>query len=134
MKASEIISANRAALAETLTEKYRSVISCDGRIQYKIYIWEDGEIECQEGVQGDNSYLVPNRGESRKLYYVTKVSVPCANIWDLAGESAPDDESEKAAKESDIIDWLMDEYRSNVDDVIDSAIEDAERDESYYAE
>ncbi|MBO7421801.1 MAG: hypothetical protein J6T99_00235 [Oscillospiraceae bacterium] len=134
MKASEIISANRAALAETLTEKYRSVISCDGRIQYKIYIWEDGEIECQEGVQGDNSYLVPNRGESRKLYYVTKVSVPCANIWDLAGESAPDDESEKAAKEADIIDWLMDEYRSNVDDVIDSAIEDAERDESYYAE
>lgn len=130
MKASEIIAKYRKEIAESMTDAYRTVISHAGRFQYKVYVWSDGEIERLQGPQGDNSCLVPKTNEPRSLYYIATVSEPYINIWDIAGESVPDDEAEKEAKEAEIIDCLTDEYRSNsVDDIIDNAIEKAKEDE-----
>lgn len=132
MKASEIITAHRSEIAESMTDAYRSVLACAGRIQYKVYIWSDGEIERLEGPQGDNSYLVPKDTESRSLYYIDTVSAPYVDVWDLADESVPDDESEKEAKEEEIIDCLVSDYRNtSVDYIIDNAIEKAKEDEEY---
>ena len=130
MKASEIIAAHRAEIAESMADAYRSVLACAGRIQYKVYIWSDGEIERLEGPQGDNSYLVPKDTESRSLYYIDTVSAPYVDVWDLAEESVPDDESEKEAKEAEIIDCLVNDYKNtSVDYIIDNAIEKAKEDE-----
>lgn len=132
MKASEIIAKYRKEIAESMTDAYHSVISHAGRFQYKIYIWSDGEIERLAGVQGNYIYLIPKSTESRSLYYITTVSEPYINIWDLAGESVPDDKSEKEAKEKEIIDCLVNDYRNNsVDDIIDNAIDYAKADEEY---
>ena len=120
MKASEIIAKYRKEIAESMTDAYRSVISHAGRFQYKIYIWSDGEIERLAGVQGDYIYLIPKSTESRSLYYIATVS------------AVPDDKSEKEAKEKDIIDCLVSDYRNNsVNDIIDNAIEYAKADEEY---
>lgn len=132
MKASEIIAAHRSEIAESMTDAYRSVLACAGRIQYRIYIWSDGEIERLQSLQGDYIYLVPKSTESRSLYYIDTVSAPYVDVWALAGESVPDDEYEKKAKETEIIDSLVDDYRNtSVDYIIDNAIEKAKEDEEY---
>lgn len=126
MKRSEVIETYREEIAAAMCNAYRSVIECHGDIQYSIYVWEDGEIEEQETVQGDNSYLVPNRYEERELFHVTTIAMPYIDIWDLAGDCPPDDEEEREEAEEAIIDWLCDEYGNDVDENIDRIIEDAE--------
>lgn len=129
MKRSEIITENYDRITEVMTENYRSVIEANGQIQYKVYIWEDGEIELLYGVQGDTSYLRPRDTESRELYYITTIEAPCFNPWDYTDHYAPDDEDECEAERDEIIDYLVREYAANVSDVLDAIIEDAERDE-----
>ena len=132
MKASEIIAKYRKEIAESMTDAYRTVISHAGRFQYKVYVWSDGEIERLEGPQGDNSCLVPKTNEPRSLYYIDTISEPYIDIWNLAEESVPDDEAEKEAKEAEIIDCLVSDYKNNsVDYIIDNAIEKAKEDEEY---
>ena len=132
MKPSEILTKFRSDIAEAMTDAYRTVISHAGRFQYKVYIWSDGEIELLEGCQGDCSYLVPKSSEPRSLIYVCTVSEPYIDIWNLADESVPDDEAEKKAKEKEIIDCLVSDYRNNaVDYIIDDVIEKAKEYEEY---
>lgn len=38
MKRSEVIAANRDAIAEYMTSHYRTVLECHGRVQYSLYI------------------------------------------------------------------------------------------------
>lgn len=45
MKRSEIISTHREAIAAYMVEHFRIVLECGGKVQYKLYIWEDGELE-----------------------------------------------------------------------------------------
>ena len=131
MKKSEIITAARSAIAETMVEKYSSVIDCDGRIQYKIYIWEDGEIECLQDVQGGNTRLQPCDAEPRELYYVTTVSeAPGFYLFDCTDEIEPEDEDEREAKAEEIREWLVDCYKENLSATIDAIIEDAEQEEA----
>jgi len=120
MKRSEIIIANQEAIAEYLVAHYKTVMECHGRIQYDLYIWSDGELEGMEKVSGDNSWLEPNQGENRELFFVTKVTG--FNPLDLVD----DDETEEA----DIITELVNDYRQNVYELIDSIIEDAKREEN----
>lgn len=132
MKKSEIISKNRKAIIDAMADRYQVVLDSDGKIQYQIYIWEDGEIEMLEGAQGDNSYLQPKSGEPRDLYYIATVSAPCFYAFDYSDEPEPEDETEREAARQEIIDYLVGEYRQNqADEIIDHVIDEAERDEKY---
>lgn len=123
MKDYEIIETFRKAIAAEMIEKYRTVLNCSGHIQYKIYIWEDGEIESLEQPEGDTGYLKARDSEPRQLVYVVTVSAPCFDPWDFAESSAPDDPEERETEEQAIIDSLVDGYRESVPDIIDNAIE-----------
>lgn len=130
MKRSEIIKANKARLAEAMVERYKTVLECDNRIQYKIFVWEDGEIECLEGPQGDNAYLAPKDHEPRDLFYVWTVTAgPGFNLWDQADHAAPEDPEEREAEEREIIGWLVDSYSESLDDLLDNLIREAEEEE-----
>lgn len=121
----------RDKIEEEMVKRYRGVIESDGVIQYKIYIWDDGIIERLEGAQGDNSYLKPHSYESRSLYYVTTIQMPCFDPWDYWEDSVPDDDEEKNDALKSILDYLVDEYESNIMDVMDDIIFEAEREALY---
>lgn len=134
MKRSEAIETYRESIAAEMIEKYQSVIDSDGHAQYKIYVWSDGEIETLCGPQGDNSYLKAKEWETRQLFYVTTIAFPFFDPWDFADHARPDDEAEQEKDRKEIIDWLIDEYRCNIDETVRNVIEDAETDEKYAAE
>ena len=131
MTRSEIIRNHYSEIADEMIEHYRTVLESEGHVQYNMYIWEDGTIYSLEQVQGDGTYLVPNDMETRQLYYIDTVAYPFFNPWDAAGESAPDDDAEREAQEAEIIDYLVDQYRNNIDDVMERIITDAECDEMF---
>ena len=131
MKRSEAILKYQDKIKEVMIDRYFSVIDCNGKIQYKVYVWEDGEIEYLEGPQGDNSFLQAKDREPRKLFYVCTVDSPCFDPWDYSDHSAPDDENEREAERSEIIDYLMDSYKENLSDKMDTIITEAQQDEEF---
>lgn len=131
MTRSEIITKNYNAIREAMIAKYRAVLDSEGGIQYKIYIWSDGEIQCLEQVQWDNTYLQPYETETRTLYYVTTIALPGFDPWDYADHSAPEDEQERETEEQEIIDWLIEQYEQDVDEQLDNIISEAEMIENY---
>ena len=126
MKRSEIINQYRNVIAESIISHYRTVLECNGKIQYQIYIWEDGEIECMEQPQGANNEWLESRTD-RKLYYVCKVGGTYFCPWDCTDERKPDDEEQCKQMEQEIIDWCMEEYQDNVGTEIDAIIEYAKQ-------
>ena len=140
MTKAEVIKNNYDEIIKTMVVLRRDVLEHDGRNQHQIYIWEDGEIRVLEGSQGDNSYLVPNNGESRNLYYVCTVDAPFFSPWDYVDETPPEDESQCEMVEQQVIDFLMDEYKEDiVYEILDSVIKEAktweelEQEEKHYA-
>ena len=131
MKRSEAIRKYYDAIAAEMIEDYELVLKSRGNAQYKIYVWEDGEIEYLQGVQGDNTMLAPRSAETRELFYVTTVDAPMFDPWDFAEDAAPDDDAEREAAEEEIIKYLVDEYRRNISDQIDPIIDEAEMQEEY---
>lgn len=131
MNRSEIISLHREAIASDMVSRYRSVLECGGRIQYKLFIWEDGELEVLEGVQGDNSWLQARDAEPRELFYICTIDCPCFDPWDCTDHAAPDDEEEREREEQEIIDWCVDEYKAAIDEKLDAVIECAKCEEEY---
>ena len=131
MKRSEALTRYYNKLTTSMVDHYRTVLECGGRIQYGIYVWEDGEIEILEDVQGGNSWLQARDYEPRELFYVCTIESPCFDPWDYADDSAPEDESARESEEANIIDWLVDEYESNASEILDIIITEAERDEKY---
>lgn len=124
----EVIKKYSDSIKNEMVDRYSSVLDSFGRIQYQIYIWDDGEIECLEGVQGDNSYLKAKDSETRNLYYVCTVSAPNFDPWDYSDHAAPDNETERETERTEIIDYLVDEYKQNLPDVFDAIIEEATND------
>ena len=94
-----------------------------------VYIWDTGDIECQEAVRGDRSWLAASDSNPHELYFVCTVEVePSFNLWDVAGEAIPEDETEAEEKRQEIIDWLVDEYKQEgASAVLDAEIEDREK-------
>ena len=132
MKRSAMIRNNYARIREVMVGSYREVVDSDGGIQYTIYIWEDGEIQRLLEAQGSNMRLVPNEYETRELFYVTTIELPCFDPFNYSDEGAPEDEEEREQAAKDICDWLVEEYdREGVDEVLATIIEDAKRDEYY---
>lgn len=130
MKDYEVIEANFDRVANAMVEDYRAVLESYGRIQYKLYIWEDGDLESLEQFQGDNSYLVPNRCESRDLFLVDTIDAPFYDPWDFTCDSRPEDEEEAARMEAEINDCMVSEYEAAVADrlrlIIEQCKEEAE--------
>ena len=114
MKKSEIIKKYEDKIIEAMVEYYEAIVRYNGRVEYALYIWEDGEIEVLEKTSGDNSWLQAKDWEERELFYVTTVKVDSSfNIWDGAGGiSIPEDEDEAAEMEEELIDNLVNEYRT----------------------
>ena len=131
MKNSEAIRKYYDIIRDTLLDCYRSVLECDGRIQYKVYIWEDGEIERLEAVQGDTGWLKARDYEPRDLFYVDLIDAPFFDPWDYTNESVPDEETERDAMKEEIIDYLVESFEADVDDRIDHIIRSAEEEETY---
>lgn len=132
MKKSEIIKANYASILEAMKEHYETVVRSYGRCQYQIYVWEDGEIECLQGPQGDNSWLKPKDAEPRMLYYVCTVGGQYIDPWDFADHGAPDDQDEREKEEEEIFSWLIEEYdHEGAEAALDAAIDEAEEEERY---
>lgn len=131
MKKSEVIVANRDAIRESMIDAYGHVIDSRGRMQYQIYVWEDGEIERLSGPQGDNSYLKPRDMETRKLFYICTVSEPLYDPRDQITDPLPDDDAAREAMLEEVDAWMKESYSEHIDDVLDSLIEDAEREEMY---
>jgi len=130
MKKSEIITRFAPALETEMVRCYRSVLESAGRIQYGLYIWSDGEVMAREQIQGDNVTVRPGESETRELYPVLTVSVPYADVFDLAGMTRPEDAEEADAAESEAIEWLVDQYASEgASEQLESAIRDAEMEE-----
>ena len=113
MKKSEIIKKYEDKIIETMIEYYEAIVRYNGRVEYALYIWEDGEIEVLEKTSGDNSWLQAKDWEERELFYVTTVKVDSSfNIWDGAGGiSIPEDEDEAEKMEEELIENLVDEYK-----------------------
>lgn len=126
MKKSEIIAKYADAIAETMVNRYREVLKAHGINQYKVYVWEDGEIECLHGPQGDNSFLSPRDNEPRDLVYVDTVSCPCFDPWEVDDRPEPEDEAEREKAEAEIIDWCVEDYENSLQDRLDVIIANAD--------
>lgn len=125
----EIIRAHLSEIKDAMITRYRTVINCRGRIQYRLYIWEDGEIEALEQVQGDHTYLAPLSGETRELYYIFTVAAPGYDPRDQITDPLPDSEEEQEALFEEVDAWMVDEYKDGLDDVLDVILEEAEQEE-----
>ena len=133
MKRSEAIRKYWENIKNWLPDLYRAVLESDGRIQYGVYVWEDGEVQILEEVQGSTAYLKPKDMEPRKLFYVTCVEFPNFDPWDYSDHAAPDDPEKRKAERTEITDWLLEEYTRNLPDLLDSILADAEQEEEYEA-
>jgi hypothetical protein len=131
MKKSEIIEKYAQEIIEAMVERYRKVLECDGRIQYKLYIWDNGEIEYLEGAQGDSSWLQPNEGEKRTLYYICTISQPGFDWAEALDHPVPEDEEEREEERAAVIDWEADQYEQAAPDTLDEIIAEAAREEKY---
>ena len=130
MTRSEIIRENWGTIAEEMTRLYDLVLTYEGRILYRLYIWEDGELERLEDVPGSNTWLQPRDAEPRALFYVTTISAPNWSPWDVLGISPMEDDAEDRDIAIDEAKQLeLDAYAESVPDVLDAIIEEAEREE-----
>ena len=126
--AAQVMTDNYAKLIDEMTIRYRNVLESDGNCQYQVYIWEDGEVECLCGPQGDSSRLVARSNEPRNLYYVTTISAPCVDVFDIAGAERPEDPAEEEAAKAEAIDWLVDNYSDEAEARLNNVIEQAQED------
>ena len=102
MKKTEAINKFRTEIEATMVESFRSVLESEGRIQYQIYIWKDGQIERLEGTYGDRSYLRPRDDEEQQLFYICRVD------WNYMGGAEITD-----------IDEMVEDYEADVEEILD---------------
>ena len=131
MKKSEILAANYARIIEKMTDLYRSVLDSDRRIQYKAYIWSDGEFEILEDVQGGNSFLKARDSETREFIPICTISAPCFDPWDYTDHSKPENEVDQETEREEIVSWLIDEYPEQAEAILDGIIDDARQEEFF---
>lgn len=128
---STVINANRDAIREKATELYRNVLECEGRIQYSLYIWSDGQLETLEDVQGGNAWLKPNDCETRELIFVCNIEAPNFRASDLF-EKKPSSDEEAEEWTEIIIDDMVQDYEAAFDDLLDNGIYEYEEAERYF--
>ena len=133
MKLSEAMVKYREKIEPEMVKCYRDVLENYGRIQYDIYVWEDGEIVVHEDVQGGNAELVPGDGATRELFCVACVKMPFYDPWDGADHGRPEDEEEAEREEKELIDYEVEEYEYALSDhIYDEMVAEAKQDEKYF--
>ena len=131
MKKSEAIKKYWDAIAEAMKERYHSVLVSEGRCQYQVYVWEDGEIECLCGVPGDNSYLVPKDMEPRELFYVDTVEEQGFDPNNYSDEYIEEDDPDYDKKVEDAIYNAEYAFKDALRDRLNAIVDEAERIESW---
>lgn len=131
MKASEIITTHRNEIAEAIRDHLKTVYRCGGRLEYQMYIWDDGEIECLESVSGSSVWLAPKDSEPRRLIHVTTVKAPGFCPWDGCYDDIPEDAEERERAEAIIIDEIMSsaDTAEMIYDMISDAVDYYERED-----
>lgn len=123
----ETIYKNQDRIYQEMLARYRDVLVNDCKIQYQVYIWDDGEIETLEGPYGDNSILKPKQGEPRELYHVCTVDAPGLNVADYVEPNDPDDEQSIIEAQEDAIEELCDEYKDTAQSILTEVIKEEQR-------
>lgn len=112
MKKFDVIEKYWDKIGNAMGDAYEHVLNCDGRVQVSIYIWEDGEIQTLEDVQGSNSYLVPKDWESRELFFITTIEAPFFDVFDYVDYTdIPDDEDAREREAEETLKYLIEDYR-----------------------
>lgn len=123
MKKSEALVKYQSEIIQAMIHYHDAVLHSMGRAQYRLYIWDDGEIEAMEQPQGDHSYLAPRECETRDLFYITTITEgPGFDPWDAAGSAPPEDDAEREAAEAEIIAWLSESYPIYAESELESII------------
>jgi len=127
MKKFDVIEKYWDKIGDAMGDAYEHVLNCDGRVQVSIYIWEDGEIQTLEDVQGGNSYLVPKDWESRELFFITTIEASFFDAFDYVDYTEiPEDEDEREELRDETIKYLISDYRhGHVWDQLAAVKEDA---------
>ena len=120
----DIVTKYEDKIVKEMIDCYRRVLEYNGNIEYKIYIWEDGEIEILETLNGSRGWLQPKECEPRKLYYITTVKSPGFDPFDCIAECIPEDEDEQEKLREEIIDDEVACYRQDVHYTLYDAITD----------
>lgn len=127
----EAITKYRNTIEAEMVRLYRSVVDSNGRVMYKLYVWEDGEIEVMEAPQGDNGWLKANDYEPRKLFPVTDIEESADfSIWDASEYGEPEDPAEAEALREEIIEYEVTRYENVVPDIIDNILDEAKWEET----
>lgn len=125
----KLVSEHRDDIIAEMRYCYKSAAECDGRVNYDVYIWSDGEIESLPLFGGESSWLQAKAGEARSLYRVVNVSF--SSYWsDFTDEPIPDraedpDEWERVRDET--VAYIMEGYDEEAAEALDKAIEDEKR-------
>ena len=122
----EALKKYRPAIEQEAVNLYRTVLECDGMIQFSLYIWEDGEIESLQDVSGGNSFLRPRDSEPRQLFFVDTISNPTFSWADMIFDSVSEDEDEQEQQYKEAIDFAVDAFPDEFSDRLDSIIRQEE--------
>lgn len=80
----KLVEENREELCEVMRDRMESVLESAGRVQYTVYLWDDGKIECLEDVCGGNTWLKPNDPD-RAMMEVATIKMPHYDWREWAG-------------------------------------------------
>ena len=108
----ELVEENRNAIVEEVKRCWRNVIESEGRVMYRIYIWEDGEIESLCAVS-ENEWLRSNTGEN--LYGLGLVKHQQFD-WSEFCEEPIDWDNEERCEElkEEVTEWLIGDDEEHV--------------------
>ena len=122
----EVLKKHRTAIEQKAVELYRTVLECDGMIQFSLYVWEDGEIESLQDTNGGNDVLRPRDSEPRQLFFVDRISYPNFSWEDMMFDSVSEDEDERERQRQEAIDFAVDAFKDEFSDRFDSIIKEVE--------
>lgn len=112
----EVIRKYREEIEEALVNAYRMVLDNNGESQIMLYIWDDGEIEYMEDVQGGNSYYVPGSSASQDLHWIWTIDEPFFDPWDYADHPRPRSKAKQESERAEIINECVSNFASDVYD------------------
>lgn len=122
----EALKKYRTAIEQEAVNLYRTVLECDGMIQFSLYVWEDGEIESLQDTNGGNSFLRPRDSEPRQLFFVVRLSEPTFRWEDMMFDPISEDDEEREQQWQDAIDCAVESFPDWFSDKLDSIIREEE--------
>lgn len=104
MKRSVVLDKHRETIIAAMRKYYERMLQEEGRLQYVIFITEDGRIYTLEDIAGGTSSL-----DADDLLYVTTIHKKNP-VWGCIDTPVPEDEDEREDLKQGIIECMMDDY------------------------